>query len=313
MKNTILKVSRQDTIAELSPWFDSQLKKLIASGGFIQETELRLTSIKLIEDLVDYRKQSGIDVAVLGVSGGVDSALVAALFKEAGWKVKGLLLPINQDPVETERGVEVCDALEIPFETIDLTSEAQLLSDRLVHINPMTDDEKIRTGNIRARLRMITLYNVAHAERGLVASTDNFSELAAGFWTLHGDVGDLSPIQSLWKSWEVPVIAKMMGVPESVYTAKPTDGLGINDGDEAQFGCSYLEWDIMLMSFMNKDTAISDRRSADVYDKVEKRMSRTAFKRYNPAYLEAVPGRFESLAKLDSIWTPSVLKGQNND
>ena len=58
---------------------------------------------------------------------------------------------------------------------------------------------------------------------------------------------DLSPIQGLYKSWEVPTMARMAGVPESVYTAKPTDGLGIDAGDEAQFGCSYLEWDIMLM------------------------------------------------------------------
>ena len=62
---------------------------------------------------------------------------------------------------------------------------------------------------------MATLYNMAASHGGLVAGTDNYSELTAGFWTLHGDVGDISPIQSLLKSWEVPYLAKSLGVPRS--------------------------------------------------------------------------------------------------
>ena len=108
-----------------------------------------------------------------------------------------------------------------------------------------------RQGNIRARLRMITLYNLAHKVAGCVGSTDNFSELAAGFWTLHGDVGDIAPIQSLNKSWEVPMLAKMLDVPQATVEAVPTDGLGISNSDADQLGMSYLEFDIALFELLS--------------------------------------------------------------
>lgn len=316
MKTEVLRVSRQDTIAELSPWFDQQLENLINNRTFLPIPSLHEIREGIVDDLIDYRRQSGLKQVVLGMSGGVDSALTAAFFKAAGWNVTGYLMPINQNPEETERGREACDALDIPFIVADLSHEANELTTRLVHINPTSKAEKIRAGNIRARLRMITLYNAANQLGGLVASTDNFSELSAGFWTLHGDVGDLSPIQSLWKSWEVPMLARMMKVPESIYTAKPTDGLGVDNGDEDQFGCSYLEWDIMVMSMLaDTDGTLSreiegDARADAVNKLVVRRIAATAYKRFNPAYLSnrVDPNRFGGLARLDSEWVPAVLK-----
>jgi hypothetical protein len=122
---------------------------------------------------------------------------------------------------------------------------------------------RVRKGNIRARLRMITLYNLAQLHGGFVASTDNLSELGAGFWTLHGDVGDYSPIQSLLKSWEVPYLAQLNGVPESTVRAKPTDGLGIDSGDEAQLGASYLEWDLMTYA-LHQGMAVRDADQPEI-------------------------------------------------
>ena len=312
MKEDILQVSRQDTISELSPWFDKRLEDLIQENKFPAVATLNKMRTGITLDLSAYRKQAGIENVVLGMSGGVDSAVTAALFKEAGWNVTGYLLPINQDPVETERGLEAGEALGIPSVLIDLSAYANGLSDELVHINPTTKNEKVRSGNIRARLRMIALYNAANESGALVASTDNFSELTAGFWTLHGDVGDLSPIQSLYKSWEVPMLARMVGVPKSTYEAKPTDGLGVDDGDEAQFGCSYLEWDIMLMTMLTGMTLDlgGDNRAIEVNKAVSERMSSTAFKRFNPAYLvnRVDPDRFDKLQAMDNNWTPQVLK-----
>jgi NAD+ synthetase len=127
---------------------------------------------------------------------------------------------------------------------------------------------------------MITLYNLASARGGMVASTDNLSELSAGFWTLHGDVGDFSPIQALLKSWEVPSLARLNGVPENTVRATPTDGLGIAAGDEAQLGCSYLEWDLMVYALANgHDIPAAEER---VRSAVITRMQATWFKRRNP-------------------------------
>jgi nicotinamide-nucleotide amidase len=127
---------------------------------------------------------------------------------------------------------------------------------------------------------MVTLYNLASARGGMVASTDNLSELGAGFWTLHGDVGDFSPIQALLKSWEVPSLAQLNGVPESTVRATPTDGLGIAAGDEAQLGCSYLEWDLLVYALGNGlDIPAGEAR---VRAAVMSRMKATWFKRRNP-------------------------------
>lgn len=310
MKNEILAISRQDQTTPLSGWFNEKLEHYIKQRKFLSEQDIQRIKIGIVGDLAAYASQSGINNVVLGISGGIDSAVTAALFKEAAWNVTGMLLPINQNPEETQRGVEVCDSLGIRYKTIDLSEQANSLSGQLVHPIPTTKEDKIRSGNIRARLRMITLYNEASKLQGLVASTDNFSELTAGFWTLHGDVGDLSPIQSLWKSWEVPTLARLLKLPESVVTAVPTDGLGVDNGDEAQFGCTYLEWDIMVMAFLAADTNINDDRSREVYDIVADRMKRYAYKRYNPAYLNnrMDPYRFSELASLDLTWTPEVLK-----
>jgi NAD+ synthetase len=116
---------------------------------------------------------------------------------------------------------------------------------------------------------MVTLYDQAHRWGGVVASTDNFSELGAGFWTLHGDVGDLAPVQALLKSWEVPWMAREYGVPERTWRALPTDGLGIGAGDEAQIGATYLEWDIVVFAVIEALRANPDLTADDLPEVLE--------------------------------------------
>ena len=134
---------------------------------------------------------------------------------------------------------------------------------------------------------MITLYNEAAKQQGIVGSTDNFSELSAGFWTLHGDVGDVAPIQSLSKSWEVPALADMMGVPQETVYATPTDGLGVDAGDEAQFGFSYLHFDIVLLGLLNNIFSLegADENDVAIIDSVKSKIKSTGYKRINPVNL----------------------------
>jgi NAD+ synthetase len=254
LRDLVLEFSRQNRIAPLTPWFTERLDHQIKTGWFLPVYDLDSVADRIVHWLISYRIQTGKSTVILGMSGGVDSALTAALFKRAGYRVIGVTMPIHQNPEETERGIDACHALGIEHVNVNLTGlyETTLSAlcpydDGLVLIEgELPKDARIRRGNIRARLRMITLYNLASLHSGFVASTDNFSELLAGFWTLHGDVGDVSPIQSLLKSWEVPYLAMKLCVPEHTWRATPTDGLGVDAGDEAQFGCTYLEMDIMF-------------------------------------------------------------------
>jgi nicotinamide-nucleotide amidase len=272
---------------------------------------------KLVSSLGDYSKKYNIKTVALGMSGGVDSALTAAMFKSAGWDVIGITMPIHQNPEETDRGFEACKALGIEHKHVDLTNtyDALLKSVRDHDSTIMNEDQALRRGNLRVRLRMMTVYNEASARKGLVGSTDNFSELAAGFWTLHGDVGDVAPIQSLSKSWEVPKLAEVYKVPASTVFAKPTDGLGISDGDEAQFGFSYLEFDIVLLKLCRLIGSPTRQKMIEylelpdsdllVVNKILDRIKGSTFKRQNPYNLEhpLQQDRYAGLRTLDrNLW-----------
>lgn len=316
LKSEILTYSRQDSIGPLSNWFDTALDELIDAGVYTDQNTLEDTGNKLISGVIAYANQYKIHTAVVGMSGGVDSALTAALFKRAGWRVVGVTMPIHQRQDETDRGVESCKRLGLEHVHVDLTEQYEKLLASVRSYDKNIDDpaNAIRRGNLRVRSRMITLYNIASMERGLVASTDNFSELAAGFWTLHGDVGDLAPIQSLIKSWEVPKLAEVYGVPTSTVFATPTDGLGFSNSDEDQFGFSYLEFDIVLLKLCQNPQV--DRNEMLTYlgvpdsdlDKVGRILDRikgSTFKRSNPYNLDhpLQKNRYSGLTNIDAgLW-----------
>ncbi len=315
IKNKILEYNTRDGVApELSPWFDFMLDEQIRMHIF--EDNIEQLKDGLVRNLADYKSNNNLENIVLGMSGGIDSALTASLFKEAGWNVTGVTLPVHQEESETDRGVEACEALGIDHVQVDLSDVYDFYlkhnnSDKELSSKKESKDIKVRRGNIRARLRMLTLYNLANKLNGIVGSTDNFSELSAGFWTLHGDVGDVAPIQSLSKSWEVPALADHMNVPASIISATPTDGLGVDAGDEAQFGFSYLQFDLVLFGLLSElETEL--RPSDDdlaIVDNVKTRIMSTGYKRVNPVNLNhPVRGNelYSALQNLDD----KLLKGE---
>ncbi len=119
-------------------------------------------------------------------------------------------------------------------------------------------------GNLKARLRMMFLYDRARYHGGCVLSTDNLSELQMGFWTLHGDVGDIAPIQYLNKGFEIPYIARHIGIPNDIIDQAPSDDLGVTEEntDEAQLGANYKFVDTVMFVY----NAL--RSSSDFHDKL---------------------------------------------
>ena len=197
--------------------------------------------------LTNYSNQSNTNGFVVGISGGIDSALTSTLCALTGKKVLCLLMPIHQHKNEFDRSqahVEwLCENFSnASYTTVDLSDTFDTLS----KVVPSEANHNLTMANTRARIRMTSLYAYAGAHGMLVAGTGNkVEDFGVGFYTKYGDGGvDLSPIADLMKS-EVFALAKELKVIDAIQTAKPTDGLWA-DGrtDEDQLGASYdeLEW-----------------------------------------------------------------------
>ena len=184
---------------------------------------------------------------VVGVSGGVDSAVTSTLCANTGLKVIALKLPICQNIKQLDLSTRHIDWLKASYNqvsglTIELSDTFQAVERAL----PEKIQDDLTMANTRSRLRMLTLFAFANHHRLLVAGTGNkVEDFGVGFFTKYGDGGvDLSPIADLMKS-EVYTLAKALGISEAIIQAPPTDGLWAdNRTDEAQIGATYaeLEW-----------------------------------------------------------------------
>ena len=200
--------------------------------------------------LLDYATQSGVQGFVVGVSGGIDSAVTSALCARTGKKTLVLEMPIHQAASQVSRAQEHIAWLkqrhtQVWDERIELTATFEEFK-RSVKTDGDEAGVALSLANTRARLRMTTLYYHAGLHHLLVAGTGNkVEDFGIGFFTKYGDGGvDLSPIADLKKT-EVYQIAAELGIVESIMKAAPTDGLfGDNRSDEDQIGASYpeLEW-----------------------------------------------------------------------
>ena len=202
---------------------------------------------ELITDWIKtYAEKHNIKALVVGVSGGIDSAVTSTLAVQTGVTTYCILMPIHQNPEHTNRGKEHIKWLKRKYNnvvelTFDLTEAYETLKSTF---NPYVTD--LSLANTRARLRMTTLYNIAQMQEGLVVGTGNkVEDFGVGFYTKYGDGGvDISPIADLMKS-EVYAIGKELGIIDSIIQAAPTDGLfGDSRSDEDQLGATYdeLEW-----------------------------------------------------------------------
>jgi len=264
--------------------------------GMKMDCELVLSNIR--KEFKEYVSKAKLQSVVLGISGGLDSAIVAAIVRPVCDKLKISLVGFSL-PSSTNKDEEVWRANEVMFSfcTIyfgeEIDKHVKEFSSTLELNNPIVQQEKIALGNIKSRCRMILLYSYAFRLKGMVLGTDNLTEYNLGFWTLHGDVGDFSPIQNLWKS-EVYELARWIVANEfkeatkhpysyserlvslqACIDAVPTDGLGITSSDLEQIGVkSYEEADLIFKEYFelgkHKDSPVIQR------------YLRTMFKRNNP-------------------------------
>jgi NAD+ synthase len=199
----------------------------------------------IVKWLSNYLEESKMNCFVIGISGGIDSALTSTLCALTNKPTIVISMPIHQAPDQLERAHEHIKWLKSNYPNvksleIDLTNTFDLFK------SLFNEDNKLALANSRSRLRMTTLYHIASMDRGLVVGTGNkIEDFGVGFFTKYGDGGvDISPIADLTKT-EVREMAKELGVIESILIAKPTDGLWDEDRtDEEQLGATYeeLEW-----------------------------------------------------------------------
>ncbi|OGX15975.1 MAG: NAD(+) synthetase [Omnitrophica WOR_2 bacterium RBG_13_41_10] len=180
---------------------------------------------------------------VLGLSGGIDSAVVAALTKEAIGKKKilALILPIHSQNQDLKDAKLLAKALGIKAITIDLSK----IYRNLIKILPKAS--ALARANLKPRLRMITLYYFANKLKFLVCGTGNKSEIMAGYFTKYGDgAADILPLGDLLKS-QVRNLARNLNIPEYIIRKTPTAGLWPGQTDEQELGISYQELDDILL------------------------------------------------------------------
>jgi len=252
-----------------------------------QVNDLKINS-KLVKGLLvrfikDETEKVGYKRLVVGLSGGVDSALSAALASEAIGKENLLcvILPYKSSSKDSVEDAQLlAEKYGLRTETIDISSSA----DALINRDPKMT--KIRLGNILARIRMILLYDISARDNALVLGTSNKTELLLGYGTLFGDMAHaINPIGDLYKT-QVWQLAKYVGVPKKILKKKPTADLWAGQTDEGELGYTYQDIDKVLYLLVDQKMKVDDvvelghpaKTVKDLYRKIV----RSQFKRRPP-------------------------------
>jgi NAD+ synthetase len=270
----------------------------------------------IVDSLSNYILKNNIKALVIGISGGIDSAVNANIChricssKIINIPLIGRYLKIDGNSIEEEeRAVKIGEAFcGSDFKVVDLNDEFKMFSSFLKsseHSCFSSDslNEKIRMGNIKARVRMIYLRDVAQINFGMVIDNDNYTEHQLGFWTLDGDVGDYAPLSSLYKT-EVYDMASILQETtndekekkalEKCITAIPTDGLGITDSDLTQLHAKSYEIVDNLLMDIGFDTMddIKEKKLFSLYTKYGKETTDSIIERhFNSEYKRNIPIR----------------------
>jgi len=200
-----------------------------------------MNSEKIANWINEKVKEAGAKGIVIGLSGGIDSSVVAVLSKKAvGNNVLGVIMPCHSNPSDTEHAKALAKKFGINIQTVDLAP----LYDMLMKTFPPGNN--IAKANIKPRLRMVTLYYFANSLGYLVAGTDNRTESFTGYFTKYGDGGvDILPISHLLKR-EVRKLAAELGVLQEIINKPPSAGLWNGQTDEKEMGITYDQLDTII-------------------------------------------------------------------
>lgn len=231
--------------------------------------------VDFIREKVD---NAGVSGAVVGISGGIDSALTATLTLKAlgAGRVLGIHMPeAGLTPEsDSEDAKALADWLGIEYRTIDISGIVSAFMDA---VPDSESADRLSRGNLKARVRMSLLYFHANRMNLMVMGTGNKTEILLGYYTKYGDGGvDIEPIGILYKT-EVWELARKLGIPESIITKKPSAGLWAGQTDEAELGISYGTVDRLLAMLEEKESperikevlSISEEQLQSVFRRIE--------------------------------------------
>jgi len=257
----------------------------------IQQTLIKILNIDyktisdyIVERLREYLEESGKSGMILGLSGGIDSSVVAYLVSRATENFYILLMPSNSTPKEDmEDSYDVISNIkaESKFKVINIDGITKNFSDNI------DTSDKLIIGNIKARIRMILLYAYAQKFNYLVVGTGDKSELLLGYFTKYGDGGvDILPIGDLYKT-QVKELGKMLGVPERIVKKPSSPALWEGQTAEGELGISYDIADAILYLRYEELKSIDDVAkeldiSKDVIIKIDKMVKTSQHKRLPP-------------------------------
>lgn len=242
---------------------------------------------KIISELQEYFKNIGFENAIIGLSGGIDSALVAYLLRDALGhdKVRAIMMPYKTSSENSLRHAKiVVEDTKIKSEVIEITDmiDAYFKNDK--------DASSLRKGNKMARERMSILYDNSSKYNAIVVGTSNKSEIYLGYSTQFGDSASaINPIGDLYKS-EVWEMSKFLNINDEIISKKPSADLWEGQTDESELGLTYAEADQILYQLLEenktREELISMNFDANKIDKVLNRMKKSEYKRHMPLIIK---------------------------